>query len=127
MKAKLIAAALFGILVSSSTYAADVAAPAKAADRQPELWQRRQPPRFTLEERKKRRQEIKRRLTRQVSELEKKKIEGTLGDEDRRRLERLQKLAARFDRVGGNGNLAPAVLGSPAGNPTNGKASAKPK
>jgi hypothetical protein len=55
-------------------------------------------PRFTPEERQKRRLQIKERLSRQVSELEKRKAAGTITDEERKRLQRLEILATRFQR-----------------------------
>jgi len=55
-------------------------------------------PRFTPEERQKRRLQIKERLARQVSELEKRKADGTITDEERKRLRRLEILATRFQR-----------------------------
>ena len=69
-------------------------------------------PRFSPEERARRKQLIKERLARQISELRKKRANGELGDEDRKRLARLEQLAARLHREDSN---APAggVMASP--------------
>src|SRR5437764_15091495 len=53
---------------------------------------------FTPEERAKRRQQIKERLAKQVSELQKKKASSTINDEERQRLQRLEVLASRFGK-----------------------------
>ena len=77
---------------------------------------------FTAEERAKRRQQIKERLSKQVSELQKKKASGSINDEERQRLQRLEVLANRFRNQGSN----PAgVAGAKA--PVNNSAAAKPK
>ncbi len=54
---------------------------------------------FTPAERQRRRLQIKQRLTRQIAELQKSKAAGTISDEDRARLERLELIAHRFDRL----------------------------
>ena len=74
-------------------------------------------PAFTAEERAKRRQQIKERLAKQVSELEKKKASGTINDEERQRLERFQILASRFRKQ----SSPPAAKGA-----VNAPAAAKP-
>ena len=51
---------------------------------------------FTSEERQKRRLQIRERLTKQIAEL---KARKNLSEEERSRLERLELIASRFDRV----------------------------
>ena len=62
---------------------------------------------FTPAERQKRRLQIRERLGRQMAELKQKK--GPLSDEERVRLERLELIAARFDRI--------SRLGAPSNSP----------
>jgi len=69
-------------------------------------------PRFTPEERQRRQQQIRERLARQIGELKKKKANGQLNDEERRKLERLELLANR-DRRRGSNAPAGSVLASP--------------
>ena len=54
---------------------------------------------FTPEERHRRRLQIRQRLARQIALLQKVKAAGTITDEERRQLERLELLASRFDRL----------------------------
>ena len=98
--------------------------PAIPPQRQPRegLEKRASVPRFTPEERARRRQVIKDRLARQVSELQKKKASGAITDEERQRLERLEVLASRFHRQGTN----PADAGGLRA-PVNTPAVAKPR
>jgi hypothetical protein len=80
-------------------------------------------PKFTPEERQKRRQQIKERLNRQVSELQKRKRAGTLSEEDGKRLQRLELLAARFER---RPELPPSTaFGAPSNHSAAEKAPAK--
>src|SRR5207248_10940159 len=74
-------------------------------------------PAFTPEERAKRRQQIKERLAKQVSELEKKKASGTINDEERQRLERFQILANRFRKQSPSPAAKGAANTPPAGKP----------
>jgi|SRR6266850_27551 len=83
-------------------------------------------PRFTPEERQKRRQQIKERLARQVSELQKRKAAGTITDEERKRLQRLEILAGRFQRRLDNPISGP-VFGSPSNQSVGDKAPKKTK
>ena len=69
----------------------------------------KRPPAFTPEERAKRRQQIKERLSKQVSELQKKKASGSINDEERQRLDRLEVLAGRFRNQGFNPSGAAGV------------------
>jgi hypothetical protein len=59
-------------------------------------WRERNAPKFSPEELAKRRLQINDRLARQVSELQKKKANGSIKDDERRRLERLEELSARM-------------------------------
>lgn len=79
-------------------------------------------PGFSPEERAKRRQQIKERLAKQLSELQKKKAGGSISDEERQRLERLQVLANRFRNQGSNTTVTGGVR-----SPLNNSAVAKPK
>jgi hypothetical protein len=76
---------------------------------------------FSPEERQSRRAQIKQRLLRQIGDLQKKKAARTMTEEERLRLERLELIASRFDRVG---RPAPSVLGTPS-KESNGMAPAK--
>ena len=55
-------------------------------------------PRFSSEERARRKQQIKERLARQISELRKKRANGELDEDEHKRLQRLEQLAARLHR-----------------------------
>jgi len=68
--------------------------------RPPPVPAQKRAPAFTPEERAKRRQQIKERLSKQVSELQKKKASGSINDEERQRLDRLEVLAGRFRTQG---------------------------
>ena len=59
-----------------------------------------------------------------VADLEKKKSDGRISDEERLRLERLEVLASRFRRPAPAGTGTP-VLGTPSNN--SGKPARKPK
>jgi TolA-binding protein len=96
-------------------------APANAAQR-PKASVEKNAPKFTPEERATLRQQIKERLSKQVSELQKKKANGAINDEERQRLQRLEVLANRFRNQGSN----PPGTGS-AKAPLNNSATAKPK
>ena len=75
-------------------------------------------PAFTPEERANRRQQIKERLTKQVSELQKKKASSTINDEERQRLQRLEILASRFGKqtppAGAKGTVNTPAVAKPA-------------
>jgi hypothetical protein len=77
-------------------------------------------PRFTPEERQKRRLQIKERLKRQVSELQKRKAAGTITEEEGKRLQRLQLLASRFERRGAE-NPPSGVFGTSSNESVNNK------
>jgi len=77
-------------------------------------------PAFTPEERAKRRQQIKERLAKQVSELQKKKASSTINDEERQRLQRLEVLASRFGK-----QTSPAGAKAAVNNPAVAKPSKK--
>jgi uncharacterized membrane protein YccC len=75
--------------------------------------QKSEVPKFSTEERNRRKQQIKERLAKQISELRRKRANGDLAEEDRKRLQRLEEIAARLHRGASNapGN---GVLASPA-------------
>ena len=85
------------------------------------------PPKLTLEERAKMRAQIKERLNKQLSDLQKKKASSTLNDEERQRLERLEVLAGRFRNQASNPAVAGALRPPPNKPPQNNSAAAKPK
>ncbi len=76
-------------------------------------WRERNAPKFTPAEQAKRRLQINARLASQISELHKKKANGSITDDERRRLERLEELNARMQQPVGQ------VNGSAPGNVTN--------
>jgi hypothetical protein len=76
-------------------------------------WRERNAPKFTPAEQVKRRLQINSRLASQISELQKKKANGSITDDERHRLERLEELNARMQQPVGQAN------GSAPGNLTN--------
>jgi hypothetical protein len=70
---------------------------------------------FSTEERQRRRGQIRQRLTRQIGELQKKKADGTISEEERGRLERFEMIASRFDRMSRLATNSPSG-GKPATN-----------
>jgi len=111
--------AVVGMAVFLTTTADSVFAGEK---RPPPVPAQKRPPAFTPEERAKRRQQIKERLSKQVSELQKKKASGSINDEERQRLDRLEVLAGRFRNQGFNPAGAAGVK-----TPLNNSAAAKSK
>ena|SRR5690242_17467189 len=94
--------------------------PAVPAQRAPKASVEKNPPKFTAEERAKLRQQIKERLSKQVSELQKKKASGAINDEERQKLQRLEVLASRFRNQASNPS---GTTKAPLNNPP----AAKPK
>ena len=81
-------------------------------------WRERNAPKFSPEELAKRRLQINNRLANQVSELQKKKAKGSITDDERRRLERLEELSARMQAPRQTGTVPGAqpvdsTVGSP--------------
>ena len=91
--------AVFGMAVLLTMPASSAFAGEK---RPPASLPQKKAPAFTPEERAKRRQQIKERLSKQVSELQKKNAGGSINDEERQRLQRLEVLANRFRNQGSN-------------------------
>jgi len=79
----------------------------------------KQPPKFSAEEQQRRRQLIKDRLNHQITELQKKRSAGTLSEEEKKRLNRMEQLANRLQKQGGTPPSG-GVLASPAKPPNKG-------
>jgi hypothetical protein len=58
---------------------------------------------LSLEERLAKRKELRERMEKQLSELRKKKADGTLDAFEKRRLERMEEVAKRFEQSLGRG------------------------
>jgi len=114
--------AVLTVLTGTLSAAEKRTGPSNPAQRPPKPSIEKTAPKFTPEERAKLRQQIKERLSKQVSELQKKKASGTINDEERQRLQRLEVLANRFRSQSSN----PPGTGS-AKAPLNNSAAAKPK
>ena len=103
----------FLVLILLGVLAGPLRPAASAAESVAPSSQKGDAPKFSAEERNRRKQQIKERLAKQISELRRKRATGDLGEEDRKRLQRLEEIAARLHRGASN---APAngVLASPA-------------
>jgi hypothetical protein len=105
-----------GVLIGASCFTTGAAEKAKTPEKpKPSA---KQAPKFSPEERQQRRQVIKERLARQVTDLQKKRTTGTLSDAEQKRLNRLEELSARLqgatEAPPGGVHASPA---KPAGKP----------
>ena len=106
---------VLAVVISASCLTAGAAEKAKTPEKpKPSA---KQAPKFSPEERQQRRQVIKERLARQVTDLQKKRAAGTLSDAEQKRLNRLEELSARLQGAEAPPSGVHASPVKPAGKP----------